>query len=298
MESPANAGAVVADAMNKLKSGNVAQAIAVLKQASTDYPDDAQVFTCLGVACNAKGDKPGALDAFEKALALQKSPRSHYNLGLAYEAADRTDDALRQYREALALDSGYAAAGQAVDRLTSAVPVAAQAAEPTMASQASAPVSIAPEPTLMNEPPPPPDFTRQIYERELRFAQQRRDYLKAAIIYGAGCGAGFALLVQIMLVFVQTGFVTAGAVSAGMVIGWLLKGALLGAVVGLWIGYTCGDNIQGLLAGAAVSGAYGLIAGLLAGWGKYALVSMTVYGILGAVFGLAVGTLVESSIGD
>jgi len=297
MESPANAGAVVVDAMNKLKSGNVAQAIAVLKQASTDYPDDAQVFTCLGVACNAKGDKPGALDAFEKALALQKSPRSHYNLGLAYQAASRMDDALRQYREALALDSGYAAAGQAVDRLTSAVLVAAQAAEPTMASQASAPVSIAPEPTLMNEPPPPPDFTRQIYERELRFARQRRDYMKAAVLYGAGCGAGFALIVQILFALLLAGVGTSGAIVAFVITG-VIEGAVLGAIVGLWIGYTCGDNLQGLLAGAAVCGAYGLIAGLLAGLGKYAVITMTVYGVLGAVFGFAVGSLVESSIGD
>lgn len=220
MESSANTGAVVADAMNMLKSGNLAQAMAVLEQACADQPNDPQVFTCLGVACNAKGDKAAAVGAFEKALALDKSPKSYYNLGLAYEAAGRTDEALRQYGEALALDSGYAAAGQAVQRLSPPPP----AAEPTVTMQAPAPVSVAPEPTIVSQAPvapipnpnqtvldvnpdfsslhpapsAPPDFARQAYERELRFEQQRKEYVKAAVLYGMGCGAGFLLLVRLV----------------------------------------------------------------------------------------------------
>jgi len=319
MELSADSTAVVTEAMNTLKSGGVAQAIAILEKASSDYPDDPQVFTCLGVACNANGDKSGAVDAFEKALALGKSAKSYYNLGLAYEAAGRTDDALAQYREALALDSGYAAAAQAIGRLAPAAP----AVEPTVAVQAPPSAPISPEPTIVSQasvalpanpnqtvmdadpdfspiqdiPLPPPDFSRQAYERELRFAQQRKDYVKAAVLYGIGCGAGLLLLVRLLLIFLVD--VTVGGGPAALeVIAALIEGAIMGGLVGWWIGFTCGDDMQGLLAGAVMGGVYGLIDGLAAGLGPLALFRMGYCALLGAIFGFIIGKWVTASIAD
>lgn len=305
METSGANRAVVADAMERLKSGQVAEAVSILEKAVVDHSNDPQIYTCLGVAYTNSGSKVNAVSAFEKALMLEKSVRGHYNLGVAYEALGRHGEALAEYRSAVALDSNYTAAIQAVDRLATSMP----AVEPTLMGQASvaSSASVASNQTAPDMNPDfssifktssvPPDLAREAYEKALRAEEQRRDYIKSAVLYGAGCGAAFLLLVYSLLLFLAGAF---GASAGKLILAGLftlLQGGVMGAIVGWWIGYTCGEDLQGALAGAVMGGLYGLVTGLIGGEGGMTLFAVMLHALLGAIFGFIVGKLVESSIG-
>jgi len=56
-----------------------------------------------------RNDYPAAVSGFQKVVELNpKSPQSRFLLGAAYEGADKPDDAISQYQEALRLDPKFA----------------------------------------------------------------------------------------------------------------------------------------------------------------------------------------------
>lgn len=152
------------EGLRLLKAGQVDEAIALLKKAVQEDPEDASVHCYLGVAYNQKHDKLHAIAEFEECLRLEETPKAYYNLGQIYESVHRVDEAIRQYRMAVDLDANYTQAQQALDRLHSRFeaehPELAQTvvqAEPTAqggipaAAVAGAPAS--PEPTMIGKAP-------------------------------------------------------------------------------------------------------------------------------------------------
>lgn len=296
------------DGLQLLKAGRVDEAVAAFQNAQQASPQDPQVHAYLGAAYNLKGDHERAVGAFEESLGLQKTPKAHYNLGLAYESVQRMDDATAQYRMALELDPSYAPAVEAMKKFDSAPMIAP---EPTMVGATMPSVGAGPEPTVMDvqpdfnavfaQPTAPPDLSREAYEREQRFAEQRKAYIKSGVIYGAICGAGFLFALQLALTFLfGTLAMTYGASAGPLIVGLIIsfvKGGIMGGIIGLWIGYTCGGDMQGLLAGALMGAVYALVTGLVAGFGAFVILPMLWMAFLGAMFGYIVGKMVESSIG-
>jgi hypothetical protein len=78
-----------------------------------------------------------------------------------------------------------------------------------------------------------------------------------------------------------------------------ISGAIYGMLIGLWIGYTAGDEMAGVQAGATLAFLYGFASALITGDGiGIAFGSGLIYGVLGLVGGYIIGRLVESSIGQ
>lgn len=288
----------LAQGMQLLKAGNIDDAVLILEKAAIDTPNDPAVHMCLGAACNQKKDTPRAITAFEKALQLEKSAKSHYNLGVAYESASRLTDAAAQYSEALRMDPSYSAASQALQRVGHKEPVAA--ASPVSVS--SAPDYV--EPTALFEQPKisqPADPILRDIERARHIQESKREMIRSGLIYGVLCGAGFLFLVQLMFsVFALPGAMMFDGGSS-LIIGLLLsivKGAAVGAVVGLYIGYTCGGDREGFLAGAIAGFIYGLVTALIKGAGGEALIAAIISAGFTGLFGYFVGRMVEASIGN
>jgi CHAT domain-containing protein/tetratricopeptide (TPR) repeat protein len=83
------------------------QALALLS--STDDPRAAQIFTVMGIAYNASGKHQKALEMYERALNLQRNPKSPHwqaqpltlsKMGEAHAALGETDKALKAFDEA------------------------------------------------------------------------------------------------------------------------------------------------------------------------------------------------------
>lgn len=68
----------------------------------------------IGLAAEARGSWTGAAAEFERIIALRppepQGSTAHYDLALAYANLGRSDDAAREFRAAIALDSGFLAA--------------------------------------------------------------------------------------------------------------------------------------------------------------------------------------------
>jgi len=104
------------EGLRLLKAGQIEDAIRVLDKVSRKT-EDAQAWAFLGAAYNQIGDKMHAIHAFEESLRINETPKAYYNLGLIYESVKRTDEAVREYRMALELDSEYKLAAAAIERL-------------------------------------------------------------------------------------------------------------------------------------------------------------------------------------
>ena len=65
----------------------------------------------LGLVTGQKGDKEGAVEFIEKAIALNPNLASaHCDLGIMLKSLGRLDEAVASYRKAISLKPDYAAA--------------------------------------------------------------------------------------------------------------------------------------------------------------------------------------------
>jgi len=92
-------------AVHLSEMGKQAEAVAVLEEAVDRFPVLPRLWCELGIARFHRGSFPGAIEALEKARALNPGwTRPYIRLGLAYEAHLRLDDAERILRLGIAAD--------------------------------------------------------------------------------------------------------------------------------------------------------------------------------------------------
>ena len=90
-----------------------------LERAAAARPDEPDFHGNLGIAYAAIDRLDDAVAAHRRAIALHRSPKAYTNLGLALVELDRHDDAVAAYDQALALDPAFAEArwNRAIARL-------------------------------------------------------------------------------------------------------------------------------------------------------------------------------------
>ena len=312
-------------AMQFLREGKVHECIECADRVIAANPDDALAYSILGAAYAQAGDHGMAIGAFEHALAAQKSARAHFNLARAYEESGRLQNALEQYQLAVQMDHTYRPPAEALNRLSKAGVTAApssgsaaQAApeahllagddeseppattgpDPPPPAPAEATVAIPTMAATIQQPadqPQAPDL-RSLEHRALDNEEKARraqmEMTKAGLIYGVIAGP----------IGLMGGFFLLRVFSFGLggVATTLIAGVVLGAIVGLWTGYTSGDEMSGAKLGALVGG---LGLGGLAlphysdmGFGVLIIV-MLVGAFIGAIAGFFIGMMVSNSIG-
>lgn len=105
------------------KDGDFDRAVQVLEDASREYTASYEAYVYLGAAYAQQGRHNLSIGAFKKASEINPgSPRIHYNLGQAYEAAGVPMEAWFEYKRALELDSRYGLARGALISLSQRLP--------------------------------------------------------------------------------------------------------------------------------------------------------------------------------
>lgn len=105
------------------KEGKFEEAVDLLETATRHFPDSYEAFVYLG-ACYAQQARYNAcIGALKKASEIKPdSPRIHYNLGQAYEAAGVPREAWFEYKKALEIDANYGLARGALISLSQRMP--------------------------------------------------------------------------------------------------------------------------------------------------------------------------------
>ncbi len=99
-------------------TGRFSEAIEQYEQALRIKPDDAEAHNNLGTVLAGLGRANEAIRHWQEALKFKPDDaRVHSNLGTALERTGRTSEAIEQYQQALKLQSGLAAAKEALERL-------------------------------------------------------------------------------------------------------------------------------------------------------------------------------------
>ncbi|MBI5111119.1 MAG: tetratricopeptide repeat protein [Rhodovulum sp.] len=105
------AATLVAEAVEHLRCGAVAEAERLLRRALDRDPQQPDALQHLGVLAAQRGDVAAAIGLFERAVrAAPRSADARTNLGYALVLADRHAEALAAYDEAIRLSPGYAVA--------------------------------------------------------------------------------------------------------------------------------------------------------------------------------------------
>jgi Flp pilus assembly protein TadD len=103
------------DALSRLKyavtlsrTGDLDGAVTQLQAVIKDSPDNADAHAYLGEVFLAKNEPPAAVEEFERSLRLGANTAAvHNDLGVALAELKRTDDAIREFHEALHLQPDY-----------------------------------------------------------------------------------------------------------------------------------------------------------------------------------------------
>ncbi|MEN6519922.1 MAG: tetratricopeptide repeat protein [Armatimonadota bacterium] len=315
-------------AMQLFREGKLKDCIKCTEKILEAYPDDAKSYSILGAAYAQSGNRGMAIAAFEHSVNIEPSARNHYNLGKAYEQSDRIREAISEYRNAADADPSYQPAAEALNRLsdqeaapiteqpqayphhldnqadtaattqtTACTPADLSGAAPCSNKTAHTPLDDLQPVGIPSAPIPAapqlPDLSHleaRGRESDEKARQAQRSMIKAGIIYGiiAGpvgiLGAGFML--RFFLISMNLPFLA-------------IEGIILGAIVGFWVGFTCGNDMTGVKTG--------FLLGLL-GHGVPALINgsdisaVLFQGMSGALMlgaaGYFIGMMVEHSIGQ
>lgn len=300
------------EGLRLLKSGQVDEAIKVLKELSQTESDDPQIYTYLGAAYNQKGNRLLAINAFEKSVELEETPKSLYNLGLIYEQCERLQEAIWQYENALKIDPNYTQAQQAIDRIKEAYRAAHPELNPPPVEEASEEESTQ---TIPNQseatihgnmpggqftpPQGPPDHAAEhaarMAKKEQATIEQHHKLMKSGLIYGIVCGAIFVLL-SYLAVSMLTFSLPGNMFLALFIV--IIIGGIYGGIIGFWIGYTSGGEEAGMRAGAVMGALLGLVLGLISGGGlAVTILLVLMLGFISGLGGMFIGRMVDASIG-
>lgn len=101
--------------------GDIEGAIALLKRACAEEPEDFEARLCLGAVYGKIGRHQEAITALTDAVQLQPADaQARYNLGVALEQAGFAPQALEVFHQAVTLDPDYTKAREAAARLEAA----------------------------------------------------------------------------------------------------------------------------------------------------------------------------------
>lgn len=107
----------------KFQQGEFEEAVDCLEAASREYPDSYEAFVYLGAAYSQCGRHNAAIGALRRGCEIKpRSPKSHYNLAQAYEAAGVPREAWFEYKKALEIDPDYGLARGALISLSQRLP--------------------------------------------------------------------------------------------------------------------------------------------------------------------------------
>ncbi len=187
-----------------LREGRFAEAAAELKEAVAQNGGDEESWRFLGAALGSAGDATGAVQAFERTVALSPtSAKNRYNLALAQERAGEVASARTSTEQALTLDPGYAQAREMLSRL-GGVPAPAPAPAPVAPPPGPAPLGLgtlgslggagsapaAPAqpaaPWTSAAPPPPFENPTRHANREREIEPPGRTFLSVVLAFVAG----------------------------------------------------------------------------------------------------------------
>lgn len=308
-------------AMQLFREGKVTECIECANKVISVDANDAAAYTILGAAYAQMRDGDMAIASFQKTLEIKPTPRAHFNLGKVYEDRGWLDQALQQYDMAVQMDQSYKQAIDAVARLTTMQAQATQAIDASMVEQTVAmtantgpqPLTGGSEQTVYSGGAQPPlqayeipkfvnqsrpggpdlrDLEMRAQSTEAKAQAAQKQMMKSGLLYGMVVGPlGLMAAFGILHVF--------GAM--GNILAVIIEGVVFGALVGLWIGFTCGDDIVGLKVGALLGG---LAQGLppLLHYSEAGLAGVIIGSVMGAfigaVAGYFIGMMVEHSIGD
>jgi len=94
-------------ALERLRGGQPRAALPLLESHVAAHAADARAWFLIGACRHQLGDEAGALEAFERSLALSPDPNAIYASAVALEDLDRPQDALARYDAALERASGH-----------------------------------------------------------------------------------------------------------------------------------------------------------------------------------------------
>lgn len=114
---------ILEKAIVEFKKGDYEKAIPMLEEASREFPDSYEAFVYLGAAYAQLARYNAAIGALKHASEIKPgSPRIHYNMGQAYEAAGVPKEAWKEYKKSLELDANYSLARNAMISLSRRLP--------------------------------------------------------------------------------------------------------------------------------------------------------------------------------
>ena len=103
-----SASATFQQALRLYRSGNLGQAIPLLRSLASRHPDDPQILFYLGTAELQSGNAARAADQLHRSARQVANPTTFNNLGLALRRLGHNDRALAAFEQALRLDPSYA----------------------------------------------------------------------------------------------------------------------------------------------------------------------------------------------
>ena len=108
----ATASELVKQGLTSHRAGDLAQAEQLYRQALALDPNHPDAHHFLGTLAHQCGQEELAIQLLQRAFELKQSPRTLNNLGETYRALDRTEEAIRCFRTAIAMTPTYGEAHQ------------------------------------------------------------------------------------------------------------------------------------------------------------------------------------------
>ncbi len=92
-------------------SGQITQALILLKTLVNDYPNEAILHNLSGACYASLGRLDDAVNSYKEALIIKQDyAEVHNNLGIAQKEIGKRDDAVKSYKKALTIKIDYAEA--------------------------------------------------------------------------------------------------------------------------------------------------------------------------------------------